>query len=831
MTRFRLGIVLGFHALGLIVGTAEARSLADSASLERFEKSVRPLLAAKCWECHGSKQNKGGLRLDSADAMAKGGDAGPVIDPDKPEQSPLIAVIRYDGELKMPPKGKLTDPEIATLTQWVKAGATWPELTSTPETQPKSNASVTDLSGLKTPAPNSLETGKSFWAFQPIRDPSPPEVKTAGWVRSPIDRFILAGLEAKGFKPAPEAEKRTLIRRATFDLTGLPPTPEEVDAFLEDESPEAFSAVVNRLLASPRYGERWGRHWLDLARYADSNGMDENMAYANAYQYRDYVIKSWNADKPYNQFLKEQIAGDLLPKSPDDAVNNDRLTATGFLVVGPKMLAEDDPLKMEMDIIDEQVDTVGRVFMGLTIGCARCHDHKFDPIPTADYYSLAGFFKSTKSMANHKVVAMWNEHPLETKAHTEAMERHQALIAGKNESIKKALKENLESFAESLTAPLERFEIPRRLKHHDSFDQLARLREELVGIEKKPPAAPRVMSVEDQTPTNLRIHIRGNHVTLGDEVPRRFLQVIDGGRKPLIGEKQSGRLQLAEWLTDPRHPLTARVMANRLWLGHFGMGLVRSPDNFGRLGDTPVHKELLDWLATRFIESGWSMKALHRTIMLSSTYRMSAQDNPEAALADPENRLHWKMPRKRLEVEAIRDALLAVSGQLDTEMQGTFLKTPNHNYVNSTGGQGSVDYSAKRRSVYLPVIRSGLYDVFQAFDFADPSTSNGLRIPTTVAPQALFMMNDPLVISTSQALADSLRANPSHDDRGRVAAAYLKAFSRPVNDKESARALEYLQKLDQAFEKEGVPAEQRPARAWQGLCQAILGSSEFLFID
>ena len=826
MIGIRLVLVLSLSAISMGTGAVNAQSPADASAVERFEKSVRPVLVEHCQRCHGAEKSKGGLRLDSAEALAKGGDTGPAIDLDEPSKSLFLDVIRYNGELKMPPKGKLSDAEIAALAQWVKDGARWPDSA----TMPQNNVIATAKKANK-PAPNSLEAGKAFWAFQPIRDPIAPEVKTAGWARSPIDRFILAGLESKGFAPAPEAEKRTLIRRATFDLIGLPPTPEEVEAFLKDESPEAFSGVINRLLASPRYGERWGRHWLDLARYADSNGMDENMAHANAYQYRDYVIKAFNADKPYDQFLKEQIAGDLLPKTGDEAVNNDRLTATGFLVIGPKMLAEDDPLKMEMDIIDEQVDTVGRVFMGLTIGCARCHDHKFDPIPTADYYSLAGIFKSTKSMANHRVVAMWNEHPLESKAHNEAMERHRAAIAAKAESIKKTREQSIEAFVASFTAPPEQIAIPRRFKHNDLFDQLTRLREELAAIEKSPPVAAQVMSVEDQSPTNLRIHIRGNHTTLGQEVPRRFLQVIDGDRKPAIPDRQSGRLQLADWLTDPKHPLTARVMVNRLWLGHFGMGLVRSPDNFGRLGDAPVHADLLDWLASRFIESGWSIKSLHRAIMLSSTYRMSTQDNPAAALADPENRLHWKMPRKRLEAEAIRDALLSVCGRLDTEMKGSLLNTPNHAYVNNTGGVGGIKYAVARRAVYLPVIRSGLYDVFQAFDFADPSASNGLRVPTTVAPQALFMMNDPLVITSTQALADSLLADKTLNDRDRVAAVYLRAFGRPVNDNEASRALDYLQRLEKAFETEGVPAEKRPARVWQALCQAALGSSEFLFID
>jgi mono/diheme cytochrome c family protein len=778
---------------GLIAATpAEGQAGADRAAVERFETQVRPLLASRCWSCHGPEKSRGGLRLDSAAGLAAGGASGPVVVAGKPEESLLIEAVRYAGELRMPPKGKLRDAEIAGLIDWVRAGAVWPGAEPPPE---PARASTPD------------ESEPAFWAFQPPSDPTPPDVSRTDWPKSPIDRFILAGLERKGLSPAPPAEKRVLIRRATFDLTGLPPTPEEVDAFLDDSSPDAFARVVDRLLASPRYGERWGRHWLDLARYADSNGMDENVAYANAFRYRDYIIRAFNADAPYDRLIREQLAGDLLPPA-HGADPFDLLTATGFLVLGPKMLAEDDPVKMEMDIIDEQVDTTGRVFLGLTLGCARCHDHKFDPIPTADYYALAGIFKSTKSMANHKVVAMWNERPLATgelqaraEAHRKEVERRKAEIKARASAVP--------------PAPAE---------------ELKRLRQRLAEFEKSAPAIPMAMAVEEQKAANLRIHLRGSHLTLGAEVPRRFPVVLAGDRQDPINGDRSGRLELAAWLTRPDHPLTARVMVNRIWLWHFGEGLVRSPDNFGKLGDRPTHPELLDWLAKRFVESGWSLKAMHRAIMLSATYQMGARHDARAAQADPENRLHWRMNRHRLEAEAIRDAILAVSGELDPAMGGATLKATNHAYVYSTGG-GRMAYDVNRRSVYLPVIRSALYDVFQAFDFADPSTANGQRVATTVAPQALFMLNDPLVLRGAEAMARRLLDGPDPDDQARLRIAYRIAYGRPPNREEIARASEYLRKFEASLARQGVAEAARPLRVWQALCQSLIASSEFIYID
>jgi hypothetical protein len=774
---------------------------------EFFEQKIRPLLSSRCFECHGPKKHKGGLRLDSRASILEGGDSGPALVPGKPEESRLIEAIGYSDDLKMPPKGKLPSQEIEVLTNWVKQGAPWSDRESVePSAAPASNAPAT--------GPLFRPDQKAFWAFQPLKDPPVPSVRRADWPRTPIDRFVLAELEKQGLSPAPQADKRTLIRRATFDLTGLPPTPEEIHAFLEDQSPEAFARVVDRLLGSPGYGVRWGRHWLDLARYADSNGMDENVAYANAFRYRDYIVDAFNQDKPYDQFVHEQLAADLLPSSGDEQRDLQRLVATGYLVIGPKMLAEDDQVKMEMDIIDEQVDTIGRTFLGLTLGCARCHDHKFDPIPTADYYSLAGILKSTKAMDNFKVVARWHERPLASQAQRAEAEVYRRKIADRRADIA--------FYERDALGALDPASLVTYLKP---------LYDDLNSLERSKPVIPEAMSVEDQKPQDLRIHIRGNHLTLGPEVPRQFPRIIAGESQTPIKSGGSGRLQLARWLTSPDHPLTSRVMVNRIWYWHFGQGLVRSIDNFGRLGERPTNPALLDWLARRFLAEGWSIKALHRLIMLSSTYQMSTTYDETAAQADPENRLHWRMPRRRLEAEEIRDAILAVSGQIDLAQGGTLLSAKNHAYVYSTVAAEAAPYDNRRRSIYQPVFRSGLYDVFQTFDFADPSASNGARDSTTVAPQALFMLNSSVVLEHSRHFAQSLLDRPARDDCERLALLYETAYGRLPSAAETERALDFLKEYEQALESRPEDPSKRRTLAWGGLCRAVIGASEFIYLE
>jgi cytochrome c553 len=787
----------------LWLASQAAAGTPNTASAKFFEEKVRPVLVTRCVACHGAAKQKGGLRLDSFDAMARGGSGGAAIQPGHAEESLLIRAVRQTDDLKMPPSGKLPAVEIANLAAWIQAGAPWPDAAPVAVVSPGGNS----LFGREQ---------KEFWAFLPPVAASPPEVRDAARVRNPIDRFILAGLESRGLHPMPLADRRTLIRRVTLDLTGLPPRQEEVAEFLADQSENAFAKVVDRLLASTAYGERWGRRWLDVARYADSNGMDENLAFAHSWRYRDYVVNAFNHDKPFDRFVQEQIAGDLLPAA-SEAERMDGIVATGFLTVGPKMLAEDDPVKMQMDIVDEQLDTVGQAFLGLTLGCARCHDHKFDPIPTADYYSLAGIFKSTQTMDTFTVVANWHERPLADDAAVQKYKEHEARIA----SIRKRLT-TLERGSAGIKATVGTIGFVPVAK------QLRALKNDLVAAEKSRPDLPMAMAVADGKVEDLPIHVRGSHLTLGPVVPRRFPRILAGEDQRPLDAKQSGRLQLARWLTRPDNPLTARVFVNRVWLGHFGEGLVRTPDNFGRLGERPTNQALLDWLAVQFVQNGWSVKQLHRLIVLSSSYQMSTAYDAAAARADPDNRLQWRMNRRRMDAEQLRDSILAVSGGLDRTMGGSLLNVADHRYVSVHANFDR--YNSQRRSLYLPVVRSDVYNVFQAFDFADPSLPNGRRETTTVAPQALFMLNGKLVREECERLARSLLVLPG-DDSHRVSAAYDRLYSRVATNVEVENALRFVTEYEQELAWQKVAEGERRPRAWQGLCRVLLASNEFVFIE
>jgi hypothetical protein len=811
--RRSLAYLAAFLVLGIAVPLKAAPQ--DAAGVKFFEERVRPVLIENCRQCHGPEKHRGGLRLDSREAILRGGDTGPAVRPGHPEESLLIQAVRHGERIQMPPKKKLPQQVVADLTTWVRMGAPWPtsaatDITSSPPTK-----------------------GSNFWAFRVPVQPPVPAVRNSSWPLSPIDHFILAAIEAKGLHPAPPADKRTLLRRVTFDLTGMPPTPEEMEQFLHDGRPDAFDRVVERLLASPAYGEKWGRHWLDVARYADSNGMDENLSQANAWRYRDWVIRAFNDDMPYSQFIRQQLAGDLLPGASETEAH-DHLVATAFLSLGPKMLAEDDPVKMEMDIIDEQVDTFGRTFLGMTLGCARCHDHKFDPITMADYYGLAGIFKSTRTMEHFRVVARWFERPLLTADLQRRLKEHDdraARLRGQIDRVSHDAKERLKALAETQKGTAKPAN-PEAAFPPETRAALTKLRADLAALERSSPDVPRAMAVTEGTATDLRIHLRGNHLTLGREVRRQFPEVMRGSAAPGIARKQSGRLELAEWLARPEHPLTARVLVNRVWHWHFGQGVVRSTDNFGNLGDRPDNQPLLDWLAIEFVRRGWSIKALHRLIVLSRTYQMRSTRDERAALADPENRLLAFYPRRRLEAEELRDTLLAVSGRLDRTMRGSLLQTPNFQYVASTFSVNSTNYASNRRSVYLPVVRSALYDPFQVFDFPDPSTANGQRVSTTVAAQALFLMNGDLVREQTRHMAAALLARTDWDDPARVAAAYQRAFVRPPTAAEISRALHLVRRLESQWQTEKVAdSAERRVRAWQGLCRVLMSTNEFLYVE
>ncbi len=828
---------------------------------EFFEARIRPILAEHCHRCHGPKKQESGLRLDTREGLLKGSDNGPVVMPDKPEQSPLIEAIRYDSSVKMPPKAKLPRQAIDDLTAWARLGAPWPEA-SQASTATSANA-------------------KRHWAFRQVEDLPTPSVKDVAWPRDPVDRFILARLEGRGISPSPTADRRTLIRRVTFDLIGLPPTPGEVAAFEADDSPDAYVRLIDRLLASPHYGERWGRYWLDVARYADTKGyvLFQDADFHWAYLYRDYVVSAFNRDLPYDRFILEQLAADRLPSEPK---TRPPLAALGFLTLGGRFMGNFH------DVIDDRIDVVCRGLMSLTVSCARCHDHKFDPIPTRDYYALYGVLAgarepmippeavepprtpaydafarelaarqqslaefvtskhrelvaSTKRRAgeyllaaqqavdrpttedfmliadgtdlNPSMLVRWQAFLSRTrKAHDPAFvpwhdlaalpdhtfaDRSRPLIArfaadnainpiiaraladGSPRSMAdvariygdvlnrvevlwqdsarraamdgrtpgplpvpamEALRQVFHSPDSPPEVPMDPFGILGLLPDRPSQAKLQELQKALqTWLTTGPGAPPRALSLEDAPePVEPRVFLRGNPNNLGERVPRRFLAVLSGPDRRPFGDG-SGRLELARAIASRDNPMTARALVNRVWMHHFGTPIVATPGDFGLRSEPPTHPELLDHLAARFMAGGWSIKALHRRLMLSATYQQRSDDRPEARALDPENRLYWRMNRRRLDFEATRDAMLAVDGRLDDRIGGPPMPTLT--------GPG-----AGRRTLYGTIDRLNLPGLYRTFDFPDPNATSPRRDETTVAPQALFLMNHPFAIDSARAL-------------------------------------------------------------------------------
>ncbi len=666
------------------------------------------------------------------------------------------------------------------------------------------------VSGLWAAEKMDLAKGREHWAFQPVQRAALPAVKAKDWPQNGIDHFILARLEKAGLQPAPAAAPRDLQRRLNYALTGLPPKANSKFVNLKSE--------IENLMSTPQYGERWARHWLDVVRYADSNGLDENAAHANAWRYRDYVVNAFNADKPYDQFLIEQIAGDLQAKdSQENARRRELFIATGFLSLGPKVLAEPDKVKMEMDIIDEQIDTLGKALLGLTLGCARCHDHKFDPIPTADYYALAGIFKSTKTMESLKTIAKWHENPVATPAEKRLREKHDVLIA--------AQKKLVAAFTEKANAQLL---VSRKIdklpaKPEEKYpkttrEELGKLRAALKQLEDNPPPLVSAMGVTDGNATELPVFVRGDHNTPASfKQPRRFPQVLSDG-KPL-GNENSGRLALAQWVADKKNPLTARVMVNRVWRWHFGRGLVATTDNFGLLGERPSHPELLDWLAAWFMDNGWSVKKLNKLILTSATYQMSSVASPAALQQDANNVLLSRAPLRRLEAEPLRDSLLELGGLLDKQVGGFVWTFENYKLVFNHTSEDATTYESNRRALYLPVIRNHVYDLFELFDFPDPGTVNGNRADSTIAPQALYLMNSPLVLRATESMAEALLKEGDLTNAQRVQRLYAQVFNRPPTVKETQRAVVFINNF----------AQNRLA-SWQALSQALVSSNEFLYL-
>jgi hypothetical protein len=908
--------------LFLAAGTA-ARA-ATSQEAEYFERRVRPVLAENCFRCHGPKKQMGGLRLDSRAAILKGGDNGPAVQPGDPEQSLLVRAVRRSGDLKMPPKTPLKSDAVEALATWVKGGAPWPA------------AAVADTSA---------DAWKRHWAFQPVRDLALPAVKNAAWGKTTVDPFVLARLEEAGLTPSAPADKRTLIRRVTFDLLGLPPTPEEVAAFEGDASPEAFARVVNRLLASPHYGERWGRHWLDVARYADTKGyvFFEESPFPWSYTYRDWVIRAFNEDLPYNQFVLQQLAADQLPLGADRRP----LCALGFLTLGGRFMNN------VQDILDDRIDVVTRGLLGLTVSCARCHDHKFDPIPSADYYSLYGVFASCVEPAvpplfaeppktpeyakfqkelearerkladflnakhaevtsgartrvaeyllaahaakdqpitdefmliadggdlnpamlkrwqaylarsrkgHHPVLAPWHQfaalpekdfaakarevaarlaapvNPVVARSFAdkppatlaEAAKRYGEILNAADKLWQEAVKRA----AEAKTPPPAALPDPaqeelRQVFHGpeappnvargliNDLDLLpdrasqGKLQELRKAVEQwratGPGAPPRAMVLADApVPYEPHVFLRGNPNNPGPAVPRRFLGLLAGPeRHPFT--HGSGRLELAKAIIDPKNPLTARVLVNRVWLHHFGQGLVRTPSDFGLRSDPPTHPALLDHLAATFIREAWSIKKLHRCILLSATYQQRSDDRPDCRKVDPGNLRLWRVERQRLDFEAVRDTLLFVTGRLDRTVGGP----PTKDILSA---------AARRRTVYGFIDRLNVPGLFRTFDFPSPDSSNPQRDLTTIPQQALFLLNHPFVLECARQVVGRPELAAEKDFGRKVTALYRLLYGRAPAAAEVSLAREFL---GGAVESPG----------WVRYAQGLLLANEFVFVD
>ncbi len=786
------GLVVIFLVLAHASG-AEPTGISQDGD-DFFEKRIRPILADRCYKCHSAQAEKlkGGLRLDTREALLRGGESGPALVPGKVNESLLIRAIRYkDEHLQMPPKEKLADTVVADFEQWIRSGA--PDPRSGNVGQPPSKAGV-----------NFVE-GRKFWSFQPPKTHSLPPVTRATWPQRRIDWFVLAKLDEGGLSTSHRADSRTLIRRATFDLTGLPPTPEELEAFLHDASANAYEHLIERLLASPRYGERWTRFWLDRARYTDAIS-DFEGSRAAPWLYRDWVMKAFQQDMPYDEFVKRQLATDLMPET-----SLEEMPALGFLGLSPTYWKE---LKLQRSLIqtvvaeewEERMDAVGRTFLGLTLACARCHDHKFDPISQEDYYALAGVLASTRL----------TDRPLVPEKEFEPVRRARQEAAGLEEELSKLRQKGGNDKAAEKAAD------EAKAKIGELENRLRSIKTETPGFDQLLANAvgEAALYVLDDGPTrtkldyrpgearDLPVHLRGNPANEGRVIPRGFIEVLSPNSRKQF-QKGSGRLELAEAIVNEGGPLSARVIVNRIWEQHFGRGLVDTPSNFGERGSRPTHPELLDDLTARFMQSGWSLKWLHREIMLSAAYQQSSAFLPGNHQADPENRLLWRMNRRRLEVEAWRDAILAAAGNLDSRQGGA--------------PRDLGDASNTRRTIYGMVSRTRLNDMLRLYDFPDPSIHGEQRIATTTPTQQLFVLNSDFIQRQAVELFHRLKRECGTDRHSRVQQAHQWLFGRSATHQEIAWANDFIKP-----ERLGGDGEDH---AWQLYLHALFGSNEFMFID
>ncbi|MCZ6672581.1 MAG: DUF1553 domain-containing protein [Verrucomicrobia bacterium] len=939
----------------LLLGTG--KSLVALEGLEHFEKQIRPLLMDNCISCHGPGKQDGGLRLDAKAGWKAGGKSGPSIVPGDLAASALVQVVRKKGDFQTHPKLELSKDEVTDIELWIQMGA------------PDPRTGKVNREAL----PN-YERAKDFWSFQPIKKPAVPSVSDEGWARGAIDKFVLTAQEKKGLKPVADASRTELARRVYFALIGLPPTPEQVDTFVADERPDAFEDLVDELLSSPHFGERWGRHWLDVARFAESSGGGRTLLFKDAWRFRDYVIQSFNADMPYDQFVREQLAGDLLPYESAEQRSR-QITATAFLALGPTNYELQDKQLLRYDVIDEQIDTLGKAFMGMTLGCARCHDHKFDPVPTADYYAMAGIFKSTRTLFNYTDnVARWIDTKLpldgaegEQLAKTEAMAkklsahlnvkktelklldkkgdyapkagepkpasqfagivvderaakqegdwkfsqysqnyigegyyhdgdnykgnssltfrptipfpgRYEVRLAyseAKNRSSRTPVtishakgetsilvnqreaptihgrlyslgefwfEEDSDNYVRVANTDTDGFVVvdavqwllaanyaevasPEQEAHIAALiEEVKTLEAELTPLEAELKKRPLAMSVLDDTKiSDSAIRIRGEVHRLGESIPRGFLQVATLGETPKLPDTASGRRELAEWMVSPEHPLTSRVMANRIWSWLFGTGLVRSVDNLGTTGELPSHPELLDHLAIRLQENDWSIKATVKEILLSRTWQLSSKTDPKATELDPDNRLLTSYPRRRLDAEQLRDAILAVNGKLDLQMYGPNIEGAGEINANSTAAQ-LIEYNYvfkdSRRSVYTPAFRVKRHELFELFDFGNVNFTMGQRNTSTVALQALYMLNNPFVIEQSRHAAELLLAEVENPEE-RIDVAFRRTLGRVPSAQEWSLVNSYLE--------DGHSGDS--VEDWASVFQTLFGSVDFRYLN
>lgn len=805
----RISKVLMVCALFPVVSAA-APAAPSGKGVEFFENKIRPVLVEQCYKCHSatSEKLKGDLLVDSRAGLLKGGASHkPAIVPGEPEKSPLIQAIRGDDpDTVMPPKGELSKEQIADFVTWVKMGAPDPRTEAT-------------KSPYATPAPDSKEA-RDWWAFRPVSTLAPPTTGSAAKFTHPIDQFVAAKQDEKGIVPLGAADKRTLIRRATFDLTGLPPTPEEVEAFVNDSSANAFEKVIDRLLASPAYGERWGRHWLDVVRYADTAGESADYPIPQAYLFRNYVINSFNADKPYDRFLTEQIAGDLLPAA-DDRQKQDHIVATGFLAISRRFSVA--PESVMHLTYEDTIDTMGKAVMGLTVSCGRCHDHKFDPIPSSDYYALYGILASTKypfpgsenTRFQKDMVTLTTAMSPELEAKYKA---HNAKVAELDREYNRLRREER-------SAPDGKAKNELRQKRDAAKKQL----DELMA---KAPEVPSAYAVQEQ-PTeqqgDAKIHKRGEPYNQDEKVRRGFLTVL-GGQKLPEAFKGSGRLELAKWITDPKNPLTARVMVNRIWQYHFGQGIVKTPSDFGRRGMAPTNPPLLDYLAGQFVAKGWSIKSMHRLIMTSAAYQRSSALDEKLREKDPANDYLWQFDRRRLDAEEIRDAMMFVSGDLDRNMPTGHPFPPMNKWNWTQHAPFSAVYDTPHRSVYLMQQRIKKQPFLGMFDGADPNSSTATRIESTTPLQALYMMNDAFVHQQGEKFAGRIMKEVP-DPVGRIARAIELCYGRPATAEEIARANEFMTAYRTQLAAAKLPVNTFDKASLAAYLRVLLCSNEFFFVD